>query len=302
MFSDELKNRLKSVHAYAVTPFNPHNILELDLDGFARNIEFMVERGVEVINVGGGTGEFNALSVNELESITRHAVEIAADKSLIVPTLPGNLADAVILARKYESLGVPVALAMAPYLRNNIPDDLSGVVQYYQTLGQISGLALLPYNTQGWSADMFARLADVKQIIGVKDPCFDDHPLFRAIKTLGDRFVWIGNKRHDPGVLHFRFQAGIDGFTAGFINFAPSYELELFGAATERKWDRMIEIQAQLAPLERLRSAYGEGLIKCALDLVGLTGGPVRPPRVDLSGDGKAQLVGALDTLGVEVK
>ena len=302
MFSDELKNRLKSVHAYAVTPFNPHNILELDLDGFARNIEFMVERGVEVINVGGGTGEFNALSVNELESITRHAVEIAADKSLIVPTLPGNLADAVILARKYESLGVPVALAMAPYLRNNIPDDFSGVVQYYQTLGQISGLALLPYNTQGWSADMFARLADVKQIIGVKDPCFDDHPLFRAIKTLGDRFVWIGNKRHDPGVLHFRFQAGIDGFTAGFINFAPSYELELFGAATERKWDRMIEIQAQLAPLERLRSAYGEGLIKCALDLVGLTGGPVRPPRVDLSGDGKARLVVALDTLGVEVK
>lgn len=71
------------------------------------------------------------------------------------------------------------------------------------------------------------RLADVEQTIVIKDPCFEPHNLFRAIKRLDDRFVWIGNKSHDPGVLHFRFQSGIEAFTASFVNFAPQLELAL---------------------------------------------------------------------------
>jgi len=302
MFARDLKTRLENVHAFAATPFNRENLLELDLDDFVRNLEFMIERGVQVIAVGGGTGEINALSVSELETLAQTALETAGDRALVIPALPGNLRDAGELAPRYERMGARVALGMAPFIRDLVPQNLEGVFQYFRLLSQASGLALLPYNTQGWPADFFARLAEIDPIIGIKDPCFDPHELFRAMRRLGDRFVWIGNKRHDPGVLHFRFQAGIDGFTAGLVNFIPEFELELYRTALRQDWDRMIVLQEQLAPLERLRNQYKEGLIKAGLDLVGLAGGPVRPPRVDTPPAGRAALAAELRKLGVEIR
>jgi hypothetical protein len=62
----------------------------------------------------------------------------------------------------------------------------------------------------------------------------------------------------------------------------------------------MVAIQVQLAPLERLRNRHAEGIIKSALDLVGLTGGRVRPPRMDANPEGVAELRDELDKLGVE--
>ena len=86
MFSDELKNRLKHVHAYAVTPFEPQDLLKIDLSGFARNLEFMIERGIKIIAIAGGTGEINALTPKELEQLTRTALDVAVVASHISTT------------------------------------------------------------------------------------------------------------------------------------------------------------------------------------------------------------------------
>ena len=128
-------------------------------------------------------------------------------------------------------MGARVALAMPAFLRNSVPENLDGAFEHYRQVAEASDLLLLPYNTQRWPPQFLQRLAEIDAIVGVKDPCFEPHQLFRAIRLVGDRFVWIGNKRHDPGVLHLRYQAGIEGFTAGFINFAPRFELELHRAA-----------------------------------------------------------------------
>ncbi len=301
MFPEDLRDKLKHVHAYAVTPFKKDDLYTIDMDGFNSNIAFMLEKGVKVIAVGGGTGEVNSLTIDELETMARSALELAGDQALITPALPDNFATAAALAPRYQKMGVRVALGMAPFIRNTIPEDLEGVFNHYNLLAQLSDMALMPYNTQGWSPAFFEHLAEIDQVIGVKDPCQVPHNLFRAIKRLGDRFVWIGNKRHDPGVLHFRFQAGIEAFTAGFINFIPQFELDLFDAATRQDWPRMIEIQEQLAPLERLRNEHTEGLLKAGLDLVGLTGGSVRPPRTDATPQGIAALTEELKRLGVEL-
>jgi dihydrodipicolinate synthase/N-acetylneuraminate lyase len=52
-----------------------------------------------------------------------------------------------------------------------------------------------------------------------------------------------------------------------------------------------------LAPLERLRNRYGDGLLKAGLDLVGLSGGRVRPPRVDVDHEGRSELAAELERL-----
>ncbi len=302
MFPEDLRQKLRNVHAFAVTPFKRDDLSQLDLDGLARNLAFLIENGVQVINIGGGTGEIEALTDVELLTLAQTALDLAGDRALILPTLPGNLNAALELAPRYEKMDARVMLAMAPFIRNMVPKDLEGVFAYYQTLADASDVPFLPYNTQAWPPEFFARLAEIDRIIGIKDPCHTPHNLFKAIKLLGNRFVWIGNKRHDPGVLHFRYQAGIEGFTTGFTNFAPKYELDLHRSALRQDWPRMVEIQTRLAPLERLRLAYGDATVpKTALDLVGLAGGPVRPPRVDASPNARAEIRTALEALGIEM-
>ena len=300
MFEDALRDQLKGVHAYALTIYLQDDIDALNLDGFAYNMEWAADRGVEIFVVAGGTGENDALNLQERVDLAERAVAAVGDRALVIPTLPGNLGAAVELAPRYERLGLRVGLAMAPLIRHQTPDDPEGIFRYYQELGARSGLALMPYNTQGWSDDLFVRLADVEQIIAIKDPCFEPHNLFRAIKRLGDRFVWIGNKRHDPGVLHFRFQSGIEAFTAGFVNFAPQLELALFAAAKMRDWPRMVELQEELAPLERLRSRFDDaGMLKATMELMGLAGGPVRPPRIGVTAAEREEIERELVRLGV---
>ncbi len=300
MIDQTLRDQLKNVHGYALTIYQRGDRCALDLDGFARNMAWAADRGVRVFVVAGGTGENDALAPPERVALAECALATVGDRALVVPTLPGNLGEAAQLAPRYEALGLRVALAMAPYTRHEAPADPEGVYQYYAALGTRSGLALMPYNTQGWSAELFERLAVVEPIAAIKDPCADPHPLFRAIKRLGDRFVWIGNKRHDPGVLHFRFQAGIEGFTAGFVNFAPQLELALFAAAQRQDWPLMIELQEQLAPLERLRAHFDDAaMLKATMELMGLAGGAVRPPRMDVPPAGREAIKRELQHLGI---
>jgi len=274
----ELRDRLKSVHTYAATPFTD-DLLHLDLDGFAGNLEFLVEHGMPVIAVGGGTGEIETLTVDELESLVATALQVVSNRALVIACLPGNLAEAVDLLGRYERLGVELCLGMPPLIRAKIPTDLSGTWNYFDQLGRLTSLPLMPYNTQGWPAEFLVELAEIEAIIGVKDPCLVPHEFFRAIQMLGDRFVWVGNKKHDPGVAQLRFQMGMEGFTSGQGNFWPEPELEIHAAGIREDWAAIVAVQKRVAGLERLRLAHDDaGMVKAGMDLVGLAGGRVRPP------------------------
>jgi dihydrodipicolinate synthase/N-acetylneuraminate lyase len=71
-------------------------------------------------------------------------------------------------------------------------------------------------------------------------------------------------------------------------------------AAQRRDWPRVIELQRQCAGLERLRMESDDAaMVKGAMDLLGLYGGPVRPPRRDLSAAARETLREGLYALGV---
>ena len=62
----------------------------------------------------------------------------------------------------------------------------------------------------------------------------------------------------------------------------------------------MVELQAQLAPLERLRARYDDaGMLKATMEWIGLAGGPVRPPRVELTAIEREKIEMELQRLGV---
>ena len=296
----DLRTRLRHVHTYAVTPFCADDLWRLDTAALERNVGFLVEQGVQVVAVAGGTGEFEALSKDEYVTIAKVALEAAAGKALVIATVPGNLAVARQLLHAYELLGIETVLGMPPLIRGRVPEDLAGTADYYRQLCAATAIPLMPYNTQHWPVAFYHQLADIDGILGVKDPCFAPHEMFKAIQQIGDRFVWIGNKQHDPGVVHLRYQMGMEAFTSGQSNFWPEPELAIHRAGQRQDWDETIRLQASCAPLERLRMLSDDAaMVKGAMDWVGLTGGRVRPPRRDITTSQREHLVTTLRELDV---
>ena len=105
MFPEDLKNQLKNTHAFVVTPFEKGDRGRLDANALERNAGFLIEHGVKVLSIGGGTGEVNALSNSELVTLTRTAFDMARSGPLVIPTLPENLGAALELAPAYERMG-----------------------------------------------------------------------------------------------------------------------------------------------------------------------------------------------------
>jgi len=67
-----------------------------------------------------------------------------------------------------------------------------------------------------------------------------------------------------------------------------------------RDWPRMITLQEELAPLENLRSRFDDAaMLKATMDLMGLAGGPVRPPRMDVTDADRAEIKSELERLGI---
>lgn len=282
IYPSSLLDALREVHVYVTTPFTEEE-LKVDLDSLQRNLDGLVDRGVRICAVGGGTGEADALSHAEQLEIAKAALESVGKRALVVATLPGNLGEAIPLANKYHKLGIEVALALPPLVRGRAIMESPGIIEYFRVLTSNTELPIMPYNNQAWPLDFYLGLAEIPKIISIKDAMLDPYQIFRAISRLGDRFVWIGNKSFDPPITHLRYQAGMECFTSGMANFYPEPELALHQACKSGDVTEALRLQKICAGFAQLRSAADDAsAVKAAMDIVGFKGGKVRPPRLNV--------------------
>lgn len=282
IYPTALLDALREVHVYVTTPFTD-DLLKVDLDALQKNLNGLVDRGVRICAVGGGTGEADALSHAEQFEIAKAALESVGKRALVVATLPGNLGEAIPLANRYQELGISVALALPPLVRGRAVLDAPGIIEYFKVLTANTELPIMPYNNQAWALDFYLGLAELPRIVSIKDAMLDPYQIFRAISRLGDRFVWIGNKSFDPPITHLRYQAGMECFTSGMANFYPEPELALHEACKKGDYVEAIRLQKICAGFSQLRSAADDAsAVKAAMDIVGFKGGKVRPPRLNV--------------------
>lgn len=281
-FDPSLLKRLQEVHVYIATPFS-NDLSSVDKESLSFHLDSIISRGVRIVAVGGGTGESDALSPTEQVDLAKVAVQVAAGRALAVASLPGNMGEAKAILDSYKRLGVEVVLALPPLVRGKPVSDIEGLIEYFNYITSITDIAVMPYNNQSWPIEMFLRLAENPGIISVKDAMLDPYPMLQAIPILGDRFVWIGNKRFDPPLTHLRYQSGMQAFTSGMANFFPEPELELHEACIVGNWERALELQKICSVFAQMRSAADDAAaVKAAMALVGYKGGLVRPPRTNI--------------------
>ncbi len=294
MRPNELRQRLHGVIAFPVTPFKAD--LSLDLEGLRRNLRSLLQHSISAVVAPAGTGEFYSLSPAEHLAVVKAVVEEASGR---VPVLAGagfNRPIAADLARQAAAAGVSGILAFPPYYPN--PDE-DGLVAYYQGIAQATSLGMLIY-TRDWfnpATALVERLAQMPNLIGWKDGQADLRRFQLIRQRVGQRLHWIGGAGDDmvPGY----YAMGIRAYTSSVANVAPRLSLRLHELASASRSEELTTLMNDLViPLYALRArrkGYEVSVMKAMMDMIGLAGGPVRPPLVDLRSDELKSLGGMVE-------
>ena len=263
---------------FPVTPFRQD--LSLDLDALARNVDEMASHPFCALVAAGGTGEVYSLTPAEIEDVVRVTVQAAAGRMPIVAGTGFNGPLGADIARRVEKAGADCVLVLPPYY-TNAPFD--GQIAYYQEIGAATGLPLMVYS-RDWAVftpAMVSRLADhIPTLTFWKDGQGDARKYQRIMHSVGDRLAWLGGLGDDCVPAYFAI--GVQAYTSSISNIAPHVSIELAEAGMARDFARLDVLMAKYVhPLYAFRErvkGYEVSAMKAAMEILGMTAGPVRPP------------------------
>jgi 5-dehydro-4-deoxyglucarate dehydratase len=217
-----------------------------------------------------------------------------------VPVLAGtgfNPPIATELAKQAAGAGVNGILAFPPYYPS--PDD-DGVVAYYKGISEATKLGMFIYSRDWFSPSpaLVQRLAtEIPTLIAWKDGQADIRKYQMVRNRVGDRLHWIGGAGDD--MVPAYYSMGIRTYTSSIAVIAPKLSLKLHELASAGHSAELSKIMSELViPLYTLRArrkGYEVSAMKSMMDLLGLVGGPVRPPLVDLKAEEVSELKNGIE-------
>lgn len=300
IYRQDLK-KMKGIFTFAITPFKHNNVMELNEDGLRENIRILKNHDINVIVPCGQTGELFSLTPNEIKRVINIVAEEKRDV-LLIPGIPPGIKIAIELAKYAEDVGSDAVLLLPP----NTAISEEGVYSYYKELARSIEIGIMLFirgnleiilkRTPSYIKD----LIEIENIIAFKYESEDLWTLGKLMNLTQNKVAWICGPNFSARVTECYFRLGCEGLTDGISNFAPKLPITLFNSAMNQDWNKFKKIEEKLAQISELRSKAGSTVfIKAALDIMGLSGGPVRPPLVPLNEKYKKKLEELLKRLKI---
>ena len=279
---------LKGVLGPVVTTFQSASG-ELDPESFGRNVRAHLDAGMHGIVVTGSTGEAALLDERERTTLVDAArKQIPRDRLLIV----GTGAESTRTTRRNTRLaaehGADAVLVVAPHYYGAKAMTHAALAAHYAAIADTSPVPVVLYNIPKYMhfalpPALVAELARHENIVGIKDSSGDLNLLGGYLEAQSDSFsVLTGNGATFKRALEMGARGGI----LAVALIATTLALEVFTATSQGTGSSVDQVQERLGTLStRVVSELGVPGVKAALDRVGLTGGPVRPPLQPLASE-----------------
>jgi 4-hydroxy-tetrahydrodipicolinate synthase len=276
-----------------VTPFRNG---EVDVEALEGMVEFQIEHGVSGLVPCGTTGETPAMSEEEDRLVVETVVRVAAGR---VPVVAGTGSNSTDMAIKYTKMaqeaGADGSLQVAPYY--NKPTQ-EGLYRHFAAIAESTELPLILYNIPGRtsvtiSAETMARLAEIPNIVGVKDSTLSMNMISDIISLCGEEFDVLSGD--DPMTLPLVALGGV-GVISVASNVAPGAVSDMVKALLEGDWERGRELHYELLPLFRALFVETNPIpVKTAASLLGLCSDEMRLPLIPMGGENLRRLQETLD-------
>jgi 4-hydroxy-tetrahydrodipicolinate synthase len=276
-----------------VTPFRNG---EVDVEALEGMVEFQIQHGVSGLVPCGTTGETPAMSEAEDRVVVETVVRVANGRVPIIAGTGSNSTDmAVKYTRMAQEVGADGSLQVAPYY--NKPTQ-EGLYRHFAAIAESTDLPLVLYNIPGRtgvtiSAETMARLAEVPNIVGVKDSTLSMNMISDVISLCGEEFDVLSGD--DPMTLPLVALGG-RGVISVASNVAPGAVSDMVRALLEGDWERGRELHYELLPLFRALFVETNPIpVKTAASLLGLCSDEMRLPLVPMEGENLRVLQVTLD-------
>jgi 4-hydroxy-tetrahydrodipicolinate synthase len=281
-----------------VTPMHADG--SLDWDALRRIVDFQIDNGTTAIVSVGTTGESPTLDMDEHCEVIRRTVEHCRGRvPVIAGTGANSTSEAIELTRCAQQGGAAACLLVTPYY--NKPTQ-EGLFLHHRAIAEAVNIPQILYNVPGRTAcdmqpDTVARLAQVKNIIGIKEATGNLDRAREILKLVPKDFeLYSGD---DATALEFMLMGG-HGVISVTTNVAPRAMQDMCAAALKGDEKTARAINERLMGLHKDLFVEANPIpVKWVLQEMKLIESGIRLPLTPLSAAHHGTLRAAMRRAGV---
>ena len=269
-----------------------HEDQSLNLKAQAEHLEVLIDSGIHGLILCGSLGENQTLAPDEKRVVVQHALEVAGGR---VPVLSGVAEMSTAAACQYvqdmETLGADGVMVLPAMVYKSDPRE---TMAHFRTVAAATTLPIIVYNNPvGYAVDitpsMFAQLADVENLVAIKESSADTTRITELYNACGDRYALFGGV---DTLIPECVLMGATGWIAGVGLAFPKENARMWALMQAGEWDKARALWRWFLPLMTLDiGPRFVQKIKLALQEVGLGKEWVRAPRLTLAGTEREEIL-----------
>jgi 4-hydroxy-tetrahydrodipicolinate synthase len=275
----------------------------VDYPGLCRQIDRLIAAGVHGMFVLGTTGEFYALDESEKQKVVATTMaHVNGRMAVYAGTGAETTREVERLTRMAAKEGVQGVSVLTPYFLKPTQAEL---VTHFRRVAESTDRQVILYSNPSVCAGVkldpatVAQLAEIKNVVAIKDSSGDFEAMLDLLSLVPKSFsVLVGR---DTLILS-SLAAGCAGAIPATCNVAPELCVGIY--ESYRRGDLAVAkgYQDRLSIVRNALSlGTGNGVVKEAMTLLGVSAGPARSPIGPLSPEKRATLAGILRQAGLAV-
>jgi len=291
----------KGIFPPIVTPLDENE--RLDVEGFERQLAHLLDAGVHGIYLLGSSGEWVSLRESVRREVVRTARRLVGDRVPLICCVMDTSTERVLdnIAWVADE-GISAVATTPPFYYTPFSND--DLLAFFERVAQGCALSLFLYNIPGTTkvmipAEVVARLADVENIVGIKDSSGNWIHTIELLDRVGERedfAVFLGSHVLAGGAMLF----GARGAVMSLANIDPATCVALYDAAMRRDVDEVHRCQRRLLHLGEIYR-YGQPVpcMKTALALMGICKERATHPLMPVDARGREAIATVLRSLNL---
>lgn len=271
-----------------ITPMDDKGAV--DKKSLKKLVDYHIESGTTAIVSVGTTGESATLCHKEHVDVIKLTLDYADGRIPVIAGTGANAtSEAISLTEQLTNTGVAACLTVTPYY--NKPTQ-EGLYQHFKHIAENTELPQILYNVPGRTCcdlqvDTVAKLAQIPNIIGLKDATGDLSRVYKTRQLVGDRFLLLSGD--DATFLDFMLLGG-NGVISVTANIAAKQMATIAQLVSQNRIQEARAINDKLAPLHQKLFVESNPIpVKWACEQIGLIdNSTLRLPLTPLTDQGKS--------------
>jgi len=261
---------------------------DVDFSALEKLVNFHIEAGTRAIVSVGTTGESATLNHDEHIEVMKKTIEYSNGRiPVIAGTGANSTSEAIELTQAAKDINADACLLVTPYY--NKPTQ-EGLYQHYKKIAESVEIDQILYNVPGrtgvdMSVDTVARLANITNIIGVKDATGNLNVAKSLIEKCPGSFMLFSGD--DGTAIDFILMGGHGGISVT-ANVVPKLLSTAYDLAIRGNADKAKEIDLEISNLHSHLFIESNPIpVKWAMHKMGFCENGIRLPLTKLSSESR---------------